>query len=164
MSSLREQLLKARLISEEDLERARREERKKRKEQGARAAREAARRKQEERERQRRERARADRERERARRARLGAEEARRQVFGMVRQAALNQSLLGKRRFYYLDARNRLPYLLVSDEAARKLEHGELAIVELPGQPFAEAFIVPVSVARKVRALDPGLVRLDNGR
>lgn len=57
-----------------------------------------------------------------------------------------------------------MPFLSLDLEVARRLEGGNLAIVEDPATPYESFRIVPREVAKRVHELDPDLVRFAVGR
>ncbi len=61
------------------------------------------------------------------------------------------QGFGGARRFCYVNRSNRVPFLEVSDDAARRLTRGELAIIETED---GKVGLVPGAAAREIAELD----------
>ena len=97
---------------------------------------------------------------ERASRARRGAEEQARsdQKAGELAHAGcVPQSGRAGRRWYYTARDGLLHFVDVTDDAARKLERGQAAVVEGPGG--APVGVVGADTAAELEALDPSWVR-----
>jgi hypothetical protein len=158
MGDLRDELLKSGITDKGRARKIAHEEKSRRKKAGPDAA--AQERAKTEAERRERDRARrqADRERELARQA----EEDRRQesfrLAQLVRDHALTTGVAGPRRFHFVTREKRIPFLDVSEETARGLSGGQLAICEVPGTTPEEFVVVPATTAQKVRSSDPSVV------
>lgn len=63
----------------------------------------------------------------------------------------------GHRRWYYLARGGAVPYLELSDEAAKDLESGATALVE---SDRGDAVIVTRECAEGIAATDPGWIRV----
>lgn len=87
------------------------------------------------------------------------AEPLAREGLGEVVRAEALRGTGGLRRWYFVARDGRVPFLEVSDEVARRLERGEVAIVEVPDQAREEFVIVPRRLAVRIQALAPDLVR-----
>jgi uncharacterized protein YaiL (DUF2058 family) len=68
----------------------------------------------------------------------------------------------GRRRWYFEGRQERVPFLELSDEAAELLERGQAAIVQPPDR--GPASLVPADAARRILELDPTWVRAFSGR
>jgi uncharacterized protein YaiL (DUF2058 family) len=123
-----------------------------------RAAREAELKKLQEEERQRQKR-RADEE----RKAQL-ERERRLSIASLIASQALNEGFRGPRSFFFEARSGRVPFLTLDLEVARRLESGNLAIVEDPSTSYESFRLVPREVAKRVHELDPELVRFAVGR
>jgi len=162
MSTLKDELLKARIVSKKQVRQAEHQERQKRMELGRQGVeQEKARRlaEQQEKERLRRE------EQQRQERLRREEEQARgglQRIRTLVAGNDLCRHGSGPHPFHYLAADGALPRVGVSGAMAERLEAGRAAIVELPGPPAAEVYIVPPDVAEQVRRIDPSVVRFWN--
>ncbi len=73
-----------------------------------------------------------------------------------VAGAARLDGYRGSKRWYYVSRAGRVPYLSVSDKAAKGLSKGELALVE---SSQGEAFLVDAQAAGRIDALDPEWIR-----
>ncbi len=65
----------------------------------------------------------------------------------------------GPRRFCYVNRNNRVPFLEVNDDVARRLTRGELAIIETED---GRVGLVPGTAAREIAELDNEIVRFWN--
>jgi len=162
MSSLKDQLLKAKLVSKKQVRKAEHEQRQKRKELGREGLeQEKARRRaeQEEKELLRKEEQQRQEERRREEeRARGGLQRVRSLVTG----SDLSRFGAGPNPFHYQAADGSLPRVEVSGTMAERLEAGRAAIVELPGDPAPEVYIVPLEVADQVQRIEPAFIRFWN--
>ena len=158
MSSLREQLLKAKLVTKEDVQKVERDKRKERKQMGARGLMTEKDKEQQRQELQRAEQALRDRDREQQRQQTLKQRETAAQAQDLIARAAVTQHIRGPRRFYYVNQDRRLPCLMVSDQTAGRLEQGELAIAELRQGAKVLTNIVPRETALKLLEVAPETV------
>jgi uncharacterized protein YaiL (DUF2058 family) len=68
----------------------------------------------------------------------------------------------GTTTFYFVTRKNKLRRLELTAEQAKRLEAGELAVVERPDPDKIEHALVPPSVAEEILALSPKAVRFLN--
>ena len=92
----------------------------------------------------------------------LSEEEVKERVRNMVEEASLKETGFGARRFYFVTRENKIPFLDLSDELTGRLEKGQAAIVEVPGEDVDDYTIVPRAVARQMQTVDPESVRFMN--
>jgi RNA recognition motif-containing protein len=92
----------------------------------------------------------------------LSEEEVKERIRNMVEDASLKETGFGARRFYFVTRENKIPFLDLSDELTGRLEKGQAAIVEVPGDDVDDYTIVPRSVARQMQTVDPESVRFMN--
>ncbi len=93
----------------------------------------------------------------------LTGEEVRERLREMVLESSLKETGFGARRFYFVTRENKIPFLDLSDELAGRLERGQAAIVEVPGDGGVDDFtVVPRAVAETMRSVDPESVRFLN--
>lgn len=92
-----------------------------------------------------------DRKRESVRRDEANQHEERHALIQLMRDHA-RHDLRGPRRFHFVTRKRRIPFLEVNEQAARSLEHGELAICELPETDPEQFLILPAESARRVQA------------
>ncbi len=147
MSNLRDQLLKAGLVSQKQAKQAAHSQRVERKELGEETIAEARARTEEEARQAAEEKRGADREREERRRAeqaeQLRQEEATRAIVaGWIRDATA-----GNRRYYFLTDATHISYLDLSDQAVRRLNSGTAAIVETRGVVRGQFCVVDQAAA-----------------
>ena len=162
MGSLKDELLKAKVVSKKDVKRSDHEERVKKKEVGAEELRreketlkeEIAAEKAGKRERDRR-------KEEALRKEREGREKIIR-LEQKIRENAIREAYVNSRRFHFVARNGGLPYLEVSEDMVRQLETGRLAIVEIPRGSFSEFFIVPGEIAGEILKTMPDWVRCFN--
>lgn len=165
MGSLRDELFKAKLVTDKDLSKARRDEHQEKKELGRKAIEDQKRKEQETREAEARTRREDDKRREQSRRADESKKESRFKVRDIARSAALPSARAGgTRRFYFVARSNLVPFLEVSQETGLELEHGRLAIVEVEGKKRdrTDFMIVPRDAAERIHALEADAVRFWN--
>lgn len=77
----------------------------------------------------------------------------------LISGALLKGGTGGPRRFCYVNRRNRVPFLEVNDDVARRLTRGELAIIETED---GKVGLVPGAAAREIAELDKEIVRFWN--
>lgn len=92
----------------------------------------------------------------------LSDEEVKARIQKMIEDASLKETGFGSRRFYFVTRENKIPFLDLSDELTGRLEKGQAAIVELPGDDVVDYTIVPRDVARRMQSVDPESVRFMN--
>ena len=85
----------------------------------------------------------------------LSEEEIRERLKEMVFKSSLKETGFGARRFYFVTRDNKIPFLDLSDELTSRLEKGQAAIVELPGNGVDEYTVVPRAVAQQMKSVDP---------
>lgn len=96
-----------------------------------------------------------DTERQKAREAEGGEN----RLKSLISGALLRGGTGGPRRFCYVNRRNRVPFLEVSDDSARRLTRGDLAIIETED---GKVGLVPGTAAREIVELDSEVVRFWN--
>ena len=74
----------------------------------------------------------------------------------MAKAGRVAGKVRGQRRWYYCGRRGLVPYLELSDDAARQLEQGKAAIAE---SDRGEAWLVTSACAAELSAIDPTWVR-----
>jgi len=158
MGSLQEELMKARLVDKKQRKKAAHEKRVHQSKVGRegleKEKREKERRRQAEAEAKRARDRQLDAEREQAREA----EGSENRLKSLITEATL-QGFGGPRRFCYVNRSNRVPFIEVSDDAARRLTRGELAIVE---SEDGKVGLVKGPAAREIAELDADSVRFWN--
>ncbi len=156
MGDLRDQLLKAGLVTDKQVKKAASAERRRKKAKGHKAlARERAQREAEA-EAKRRQRIERDRAAGKARAAQAATAEQRAQAEQIVRANKVPGATRGGRRWYYERPDGRVPYVTLSDEAAEGLERGRFALVGSgPGNDGRGVIVVTRDAAQRVQALDP---------
>jgi RNA recognition motif-containing protein len=92
----------------------------------------------------------------------LSEEVVKERIQKMIEEASLKETGFGSRRFYFVTRENKIPFLDLSDELTGRLEKGQAAIVELPGDDAVDYTIVPRAVARRMQSVDPESVRFLN--
>ena len=80
----------------------------------------------------------------------------------MVAHADLMKSGFGPRRFYFVGADGRIPFLEVSEEIATRLEKGTAAIVEMCQVTHQDFYLVSADIAARVKKADPDVIRFWN--
>lgn len=164
MQNLRDKLLKAGLVSEQDVQEAERKRRDERPRPGAkaRAAPES------EEDRQRREAFAAreaelaeERRKEAAKRAEAQMQSERAHKIRRLVEEHRIREPAGEASFHFVKRSGKIGKLLVSPETAKLLEAGSAALVEDPGQP--EPAVLPSAAAQRVYAIDARAIRFWNG-
>jgi RNA recognition motif-containing protein len=92
----------------------------------------------------------------------LSEEVVKERIQKMIEEASLKETGFGSRRFYFVTRENKIPFLDLSDELTGRLEKGQAAIVEVPGDDVVDYTIVPRAVARRMQSIDPESVRFMN--
>lgn len=150
MSDLREQLLKAGLVSPKQVRQAKHEERVRRKEVGhegleaERVERERLAREAEEAQKRR------DQDIEKARLLRLAEEEKTQALVRRIQAGWLRDATAGNRRYYFVVQGERITYLDLADQAVRRLATGSAAIVSSHGAARGEYCLVDVATANSL--------------
>jgi uncharacterized protein YaiL (DUF2058 family) len=168
MQSLRDKLLKAGLVTEQQAKDSERQQKEPKRPKQAPASFKQRQQAETEEERQRRE-AFAAREAEQAEERRREAakkEEARQQSERAltIRQLVASHRLrdaLGDVNFHFVRRSGKIGRVAVKQEIADQLEQGALAVVEDPGNP--EHAVVPRDAALRIRKVDPAAVRFFSG-
>jgi hypothetical protein len=83
------------------------------------------------------------------------------EALGVARGGKVEGRTAGHRRWYWQARGAGLPFLEVNEETHGRLERGEVAVVE---SPRGEAWLVEAEAARKLAELDPSWIRLWNAR
>ncbi len=162
MSDLRDQLLKAGLVSGKQVRQAKHQDRVHRKEvgrEGIEAERAATDREFVAQQEQRRLR---DRAREEARRRELAATERLLALQSRIRTGWIREATAGSRRFFFVVADGRITYLDLSDDAARRLQSGRAAVVDAAGIVRGEHCVVDGATALSLSRDHPELIRFWN--
>jgi uncharacterized protein YaiL (DUF2058 family) len=162
VSDLREQMLKAGLVSGKQVRQAKHQERVHRKEVGQDgleaervAAEQAFLARQEAQRRQ-------DREREEARRRRQAAEERDLALQRRIRTGWMRDATAGNKRFFFVVDGGRITFLDLSDEAARRLHFGRAAVVDSHGVGRGEYCVVDANSALSLSRDHPEVIRFWN--
>lgn len=163
MGDLTKQLLEAGLINEKQAKKAKHDKRMKRAKVGDKGL-EAEERKRDEAHREKRaQRSEADRERNRAAELERLERVSRDRLRDLVRSNTIGKDVAGNRRYYFVARDNKVPFVEVSDAAVRRLQHGDLGIVEVPDQSRERFAILARNHALQVHATAPELVRVLHG-
>ena len=162
MGSLKDELLKAKVVSKKEVKKSDHEERIKKEEVGKDEVRQEKEKFRQEVAKEKEERKKEDRKREESLRREKEKREKLIQLEQRIRENAVREAFTNSKRFHFVAANGGLPYLEVSDDMARSLERGRLAIIEIPQEKFSEFFIVPDDIARDVLKALPDWVRLFN--
>ncbi|MEW6744101.1 MAG: DUF2058 family protein [Planctomycetota bacterium] len=158
MGDLRDELIKAGLLGKKDQKRLEHEERVKKITVGREAVQAQEEQRRHELQRQQAEKKEADRRLEVDRRRKQDAREEKARVRDLVRSQLVREGLRGPRRFHFVTREGFVPFLSVDPQIARRLEAGELAIVEVPGE--TDTFgVVPAAAALELRKVDGEAVR-----
>lgn len=159
MGSLQEELMKARLVDKKQRKKAAHEKRVHQSKVGQEGLEkeklEKERRRQAEAEAKRLKDRELDAQRQQAREAAGGDSRLRSLISGAMLQGGIG----GSRRFCYVNRNNRIPFLEVSDDVARRLVRGELAIIETEE---GKVGLVPGQAAREIAELDSEIIRFWN--
>jgi uncharacterized protein YaiL (DUF2058 family) len=158
VSDLREQMLKAGLVSGKQVRQAKHEERVHRKEvgrEGIEAERAAADRAFQARQEEKRLR---DREREEARRRSQAAEERVLALQTRIRAGWIREATAGGKRFFFVVDGGRITYLDLSDDAARRLQLGRAAVADGRGIVRGEYCVVDAGTALSLSRDHPEVI------
>lgn len=155
--SIKDELLKAKLISKKDLKRLEHEERLERQKLGKDGL--AEKKRQEEATVQEKQKAKKERDKEIARATNEVREEKEREtrIENIVKQGMTVEGLNGNRKFYFVATTGSIPFLWVTEELAKKLEFGNAAIVETKSS--GSFVVVNKKSAEQILQISPELVR-----
>ena len=92
----------------------------------------------------------ADRARETERLKEAGEHEKLARAAQMLRDHALRDGIKGPRRFHFVTRERKIPFLELSEDAAKRLEAGGAAICEVPGSAPEEFVVVASDIARRL--------------
>jgi uncharacterized protein YaiL (DUF2058 family) len=159
MGSLQEELMKARLVDKKQRKKAAHEKRVHQ----SKVGRDGLENEKQEKERQRQAQAEAkrikDRELDAQRQKVLEQAGGENRLQALITGSVLKGGTGGPRRFCYVNRNNRVPFLEVNDDVARRLTRGELAIIETDD---GKVGLVPGQAAREIVELDSEIVRFWN--
>jgi uncharacterized protein YaiL (DUF2058 family) len=159
MGSLQEELMKARLVDKKQRKKAAHEKRVHQ----SKIGREGLEKEKQEKEHQRQAQAEAkrikDRELDAQRHKALEQAGGENRLQALITGSVLKGGTGGPRRFCYVNRNNRVPFLEVSDDVARRLTRGELAIIETDD---GKVGLVPGTAAKEIVELDSEIVRFWN--
>jgi hypothetical protein len=162
MGSLKDELLRKGLADDRRARQMAHDEKARRNRIGKDAVDEERRRQEEERVAHERERRDADRRRELERQKDDAARTALLGAAQMLRDHALTRGVRGPKRFHFVSRARKIPFLELSDDAARRLENGHLAICEIPGSRPEEFVVVSADTAQRLRETAPEYVLFQN--
>ena len=164
MGDLSKELLKAGLISDKQFRQTRHQERVTKKTVGHEGLEKKERARSDEHVQRRREQQQQDRDRGRQDQQRLDKKALRARLKDLVVGGAVKTGVNGPRRFYFLTREGKIPYLEVNEETVRKIQMGELAIVQIPDVKLERFVLLPRKNIRDVLDIEPDLVRTHPGR
>jgi uncharacterized protein YaiL (DUF2058 family) len=104
----------------------------------------------------------ADQQRAAAQRARLEAREKFLQIRHIIDYWKVPADLTGNRRWYFTTRDQTIKYLYVSEPIAAQLGSGQLAIVEYPEAMDTPYVLIDHEAAELIAHVDPGYVRFHN--
>jgi len=155
MQDLRDKLLKAGLASKKEARKARTESRRDRKKKGGTKADEQARREQEERYQQKQaEQTRASQERQQQINRERAEHERESRIQDLIRAHAVLKPLGKDRPFYFVRRDGRVGRFHTTYELATRLSSGQLAIVELSGDPDRDFAVIDAETAGRLEELE----------
>ncbi len=91
-----------------------------------------------------------------------GEHETLAQAAQMLRDHALRDGIRGPRRFHFVTREGRIPFLELSEDAAKRLESGQAAICEVPGSAPEGFVVVGAETADRLRQTLPDRVLFFN--
>ncbi len=103
-----------------------------------------------------------NRRRDLARNEERAALELRNSVANLTSTWAVRELKPGPRRFCFVSRNRKIQWFDLSPTLARKIEQGQLAIVEHPGVADEPHALVPARIAARIEKLDPEAVRFWN--
>ena len=163
MPSLRDQLLRAGVITKEQKHQVEQEERRERKKHQKGQAEDAAQIQQQQAYEARLEAQRAaDQQRAAAQRLQLEAREKRLQIRQVIDYWKMPTEPAGTRRWYFTTRGNTIEHLYVSEPTATQLSRGVLAIVEHPEEADMPYVLIDQEAAALIARIDPQYVRFHN--
>lgn len=153
--SLKDELLKAKLISKQDLKRIEHEDRVERKKVGREGLDENKKKRQQEVEEKQKAKKQQDREIARDANDQKQEKEQQSRVEHIIKQGAITEGIHGNRKFYFVANNKTIPFLQISEEMAKRLEYGNAAIIEERPGTFV---LVNQNSAEQIRNQHPAMV------
>ena len=99
-----------------------------------------------------------------AEQARREVQEKRLQIQHIVDYWSLPEEQTGARRWYFVTRNKTIRHLYVSDRTATQLSAGEVAIVERPDESEPRYVLVEREAAEYIARIDPEYIRFFNGQ
>jgi hypothetical protein len=164
MGSLRDELLKAKIISKKDAQKAVHEERQKRKDLGVNALEKEQQTRSIEFRKEMIEKSAIDRQREMERAQKESPAESPARLRSIVLKGELPGSKSGSVKYYFVARDGRIPFFEVSPAIASGLETGKYAIVETPAQEMEVFRIITRESAIRLREAAPEYIRTFNDK
>ncbi len=154
--SLKEELLKAKLINKKQLKQIEHEQRLERKQLGKEGLQEKETARAQEIDQKREEQRKRDQELAQQQKEVRSEKEKAARIQEAIQTGKVEEQYTGTRKFYFVAQDGKIPFFLLNDKTAEKLERGAIAIVEYPAREFV---LVHKSSAEKLRNLDENIVR-----
>ena len=159
MVDLREGLLKAGIVDKKTVRQAEHQQRVERKEKGREVLDHEKQEKEAALEAQLEDRRRQDREREAKRQEETMEQDVAERLWEIAREGAVREGLFGNRRFHFVSRDGHLPFVEMSDDLSKRLEMGNAAIAELPGEEMETFIIITRETAVRMKEIDAESVR-----
>jgi hypothetical protein len=160
--SLKDELLKAKIINKKDLKRIAHEERVEKHALGKKGLEEKKKKEQEELEEKVQQKKQKDMVLAQANKEAQKEKETQARLDQIVKNNRIVEGFSGNRKFYFVSSDGKIPFLLVSDEFAKKLEQGNAIIIELKQNNGIEFSIVNSTIADQFFKILPSSVRFYN--
>ena len=156
--SLKDELLKAKLISKKDLSRIEHEKRVEKKQLGKDGLKEKKKNKDKELQAKQREKQEKDKQIAQEKKQQQQEKDKKKRIEKIIEKGIVSDN--GPRKFYFIDKDNKIPFLMVSDDMSRKLTDGKAAII----QKNRDFFIIDRESAEKLYKEKIDCLLFYNGR
>lgn len=154
--SLKEELLKAKLISKKQLKQVEHEQRIERKQLGKEGLQEKEKARQQEIEKKIEEQKKENQALAQKQKEERSEKEKSARIEEIIQLGKLDDTYHGTKKFYFIAQDGKIPWLMVNDRTAERLERGSYAIIEYPPREFV---LVHKSCADKLYSLEQNIVR-----
>jgi len=154
--SLKDELLKANLISKKRLKQIAHEQRVEKKKLGQDGVKEKQRKRQQELNQKRKARQEQDKQRAQEKKQEQLRKQRMAQIHDIVEHGKITEGMHGHRKFYFVAQSGKIPFLMIGEDLAEKLGKGLVSIVEHPVDEFC---VVAKKVSEKLKTLDENVVR-----
>ena len=157
--SLKDELLKAKLISKKKLKQLEHEERIERTKIGKEGVEQQQQQRRQEMENRQQRQKQRDQQLAQLQKSEQQQKEEQARILDIINHGKIEDGVRGHRKFYFVASDGKIPFLMISDGLATNLERGQAAIVEIDGEPQPEFVVINHHSAQKLKNIDPQVLR-----